>query len=128
MSRKTNPSYPARGTWIEIVMKPRGKSLLRVVPRTGYVDRNTVIPQDTFEGMQSYPARGTWIEIRAQPDEGTSNEVVPRTGYVDRNALDLHYAILVPIVVPRTGYVDRNTDVNDTAQQILCRTPHGVRG
>ena len=33
-------SYPARGTWIEMSRPIFSASVSRVVPRTGYVDRN----------------------------------------------------------------------------------------
>ena len=33
-------SYPARGTWIEILLFDLDAVALEVVPRTGYVDRN----------------------------------------------------------------------------------------
>ena len=33
-------SYPARGTWIEMMSQSLPSSDITVVPRTGYVDRN----------------------------------------------------------------------------------------
>ena len=36
----TTESYPARGTWIEILVDRDRLSGEPVVPRTGYVDRN----------------------------------------------------------------------------------------
>ena len=33
-------SYPARGTWIEMLMLRHYQDVNYVVPRTGYVDRN----------------------------------------------------------------------------------------
>ena len=35
------PSYPARGTWIEMPPRSQQSQARFVVPRTGYVDRNT---------------------------------------------------------------------------------------
>ena len=58
----TQPSYPARGTWIEIYGHSQQRLPAHVVPRTGYVDRNLGV-------------RGLRLSCR----------VVPRTGYVDRN-------------------------------------------
>ena len=36
------PSYPARGTWIEMVQMAQEYYHNLVVPRTGYVDRNAI--------------------------------------------------------------------------------------
>ena len=58
---------------------------MRVVPRTGYVDRNVHEESRCLRPHESYPARGTWIEIRLAAHIGAGRAVVPRTGYVDRN-------------------------------------------
>ena len=56
-------SYPARGTWIEMLKGDTMEYMHEVVPRTGYVDRNVLFGGYGYGGFGSYPARGTWIEI-----------------------------------------------------------------
>ena len=78
-------SYPARGTWIEMTTSHSPGSRLRVVPRTGYVDRNLLLLLLVSVLRRSYPARGTWIEMFFPWSKLPRMKVVPRTGYVDRN-------------------------------------------
>ena len=143
-------SYPARGTWIEILSEHGTHPLKHVVPRTGYVDRNTdsweiqtrpprVVPRTGYVDRnttasslspiseRSYPARGTWIEMLYFAVQYTHRPVVPRTGYVDRN-VGAGDGDDRNRVVPRTGYVDRNFRRFVIQQVQYGRTPHGVRG
>ena len=128
------PSYPARGTWIEMTTACSRSQRRRVVPRTGYVDRNLcpsglqtmclcVVPRTGYvdrnvlrrepgsKWLWSYPARGTWIEI---------TEILPflrveQLSYPARGTwIEMRMPTCLPsapAVVPRTGYVDRNFNV-----------------
>ena len=58
-------TFPARGTWIEIVR----------VYADGTVNRRT------------FPARGTWIEMGMSHTRTAMRQDVPRKGNVDRNTL-----------------------------------------
>ena len=142
-------SYPARGTWIEmvitgdnvgdIIVVPRTgyvdrndfsgllKGLAEVVPRTGYVDRNVEEVTALAAAKTSYPARGTWIEMFSSRKVRWVTRSYPARGtWIEMLCSSSN--ILPAGVVPRTGYVDRNVFI----QFYLCkgygRTPHGVRG
>ena len=87
-------TFPARGTWIEIVAKTSWKTIITDVPRKGNVDRNSSgRPRERYPAV-TFPARGTWIEIRIPLDVSTLQNDVPRKGNVDRNGLGGQ--ILVP--------------------------------
>ena len=80
------PTFPARGTWIEIEPCRIAYSRRADVPRKGNVDRNFNFAFSGLKGETTFPARGTWIEIvgGAKTDAGTDD--VPRKGNVDRNS------------------------------------------
>ena len=56
-------TFPARGTWIEILLSRSSPCLSPDVPRKGNVDRN-LFPARHRRGLSmTFPARGTWIEM-----------------------------------------------------------------
>ena len=75
-------SYPARGTWMEMPLPGVPEIQNHVVPRTGYVDRNSM--------LTSYVV--------------LAEHVVPRTGYVDRNA-----TAALAAATPAASYPARGT-------------------
>ena len=56
-------SFPAMGTWIEMLRLWVWVSLCCVVPCNGNVDWNCMEHQKTSPPTGSFPAMGTWIEI-----------------------------------------------------------------
>ena len=56
-------TFPARGTWIEILMSTHAPLSESDVPRKGNVDRNKEVQQDAQTLLKTFPARGTWIEM-----------------------------------------------------------------
>ena len=79
------PTFPARGTWIEIMMRWIIGRVQPDVPRKGNVDRNPMRPN-----LRTYRGKD-----------------VPRKGNVDRNIANVN---IIPTKsdVPRKGNVDRN--------------------
>ena len=63
MSGKRRETFPARGTWIE--MMNLLYMLIRIldVPRKGNVDRNDKRGCGKWQKPVTFPARGTWIEM-----------------------------------------------------------------
>ncbi len=145
------PTFPARGTWIEIHVVAHVVGRHKDVPRKGNVDRNFVLALIRFRNGMTFPARGTWIEILLLPTDykcdtetfparGTWIEIwrrsyskqsstdVPRKGNVDRNALPTLDEVSAYRDVPRKGNVDRNaagvTGIGRTGR----RSPQGERG
>ena len=100
-------TFPARGTWIEILLKGGDKLAKKDVPRKGNVDRNDVILSQTQREDKTFPARGTWIEMTRREAYTAKMKDVPRKGNVDRNRARSQGLDVRPDV-PRKGNVDRN--------------------
>ena len=145
------PTFPARGTWIEIVSNAHDAGRKYDVPRKGNVDRNTGLANGTTTINGTFPARGTWIEIPIYttatrggcwtfPARGTWIEIpaitirrlrrtdVPRKGNVDRNSTADAVSGLYSPDVPRKGNVDRNVRRAGGARLGSRRSPQGERG
>ena len=76
---------------------------MRVVPRTGYVDRNSALEILLLKLVRSYPARGTWIEMNLEERTLLKKLVVPRTGYVDRNIVGSALYLIGGMSYPARG-------------------------
>ena len=56
-------TFPARGTWIEMLHPDHRVNAVVDVPRKGNVDRNVMCDKCGRQTSRTFPARGTWIEI-----------------------------------------------------------------
>ena len=140
------PTFPARGTWIEIPAITIRRLRRTDVPRKGNVDRNSTA--DAVSGLYSpdvprkgnvdrnvrraggarlgsltFPARGTWIEMFTRSAAGKPEIDVPHKGNVDRNAVFRHEHDGGRADVPLAGNVDRNMLARCTAASALGRSP-----
>ena len=100
------PTFPARGTWIEMPMGMPAMEVSADVPRKGNVDRN----------------RGTTVGFEMMAGD------VPRKGNVDRNIPAPSNGLQRPADVPRKGNVDRNFFCCGYIIALLRRSPQGERG
>ncbi len=80
-------TFPARGTWIEIIRAWNRRETRLDVPRKGNVDRNMA---------SCAGADGVLVDV-------------PRKGNVDRNCIQIIEKTICHQDVPRKGNVDRNS-------------------
>ncbi len=100
------PTFPARGTWIEITSTTELALATNDVPRKGNVDRND--------------------DSSISAKENAAD--VPRKGNVDRNPLPVRLVQFAEADVPRKGNVDRNITVLNAHRANIRRSPQGERG
>ena len=82
-NRPRSSSFPAMGTWIEMMIHTNYNGLATSFPAMGtWIEISCDIVPDTSQ--LSFPAMGTWIEI-VWHDTGRrrSDQVVPCNGNVD---------------------------------------------
>ena len=75
-------SFPARGTWIEMIHPDHPERAAASFPARGtWIEINACL--STGNTGASFPARGTWIEMDGAADAEKGLDVVPRKGNVD---------------------------------------------
>ena len=78
-------TFPARGTWIEILIKNVIERDAIDVPRKGNVDRNNFAYTRMARLQKDVPRKGNVDRNLAAVDELEASVDVPRKGNVDRN-------------------------------------------
>ena len=64
LPRRSLPSHPSRGAWIEIIRKPIGYVLVgRRTPRGVRGLKLMMVALSVYAPALSHPSRGAWIEI-----------------------------------------------------------------